>query len=421
MVWIHGGSFLAGSGASGLYRGEVLAQAFDVVVVTINYRLGVLGFLAHPALGTDRESWFGDRTWNGIGNWGLADQIAALRWVRHHIERFGGDPENITVFGESAGGMSVASLMAAPAATGLFHRAVIQSGPPYSSTIAEAASLAEEIGDLLGIPMEREAFESVSSDALVRAADVVARRRNLDRSTGILWLPVLDGGLLSEGPASAVLGGSAAGVPLLIGTTKDESSTLLEDASIAKPIDLAGLTEWVERITLDFKSAATLIDAVRDARASRGEGVSPMTSGWLSPPSTRSASRRSSSPMPTRHPPGRGSAPIAICSRGSPLPPMARFHSCHELEIPFVFGTLRDTAFQDFTGGGVAASELSLVMSTAWTQFARTGRPDGWTPWETQQRPTAVVGPWSGDRGLSRMVDRPRDAELNAVDAALVG
>ncbi len=118
MVWVHGGSFVSGSGAGSLYRGGMLSREGDVVVVTLNYRLGLLGFLAHPALRTPGQAWLDGEEWSGFGNWGLADQVAALRWVQDHIAEFGGDPGNVTLFGESAGGMSVSSLLGHPGGAG---------------------------------------------------------------------------------------------------------------------------------------------------------------------------------------------------------------------------------------------------------------------------------------------------------------
>ena len=140
MVWVHGGSFVSGSGSGGMYRGGRLAREGNVVVVTINYRLGLFGFLAHPVLAEPDQTWLDGEQWSGFGNWGLADQIAALRWVRDHIASFGGDPGKVTLFGESAGGMSVSALLGASAAKGLFHRAIVQSGPPYTHSVEAASS-----------------------------------------------------------------------------------------------------------------------------------------------------------------------------------------------------------------------------------------------------------------------------------------
>ena len=208
MVWIHGGAFANGSGR--VYDARRLAARGGIVVVTINYRLGALGFLAHPALGPPGE----------VGNYGLADQQAALRWVRDNIEAFGGDPERITVAGESAGGMSVCDHLVAPESQGLFSAAVIMSGPCQAQAdlpIAQARSIAYAgrlgCGDrgsaadcLRGLPADRlrapVPFYNIGEDELTGPA------------TGTEVLP--------ENPVAAVAAGRAAQVPVLIGTTRDE-------------------------------------------------------------------------------------------------------------------------------------------------------------------------------------------------------
>ena len=177
MVWVHGGSFMTGTGSSGLYRGGHLARTEDVVVVTINYRLGLLGFLAHPALDDPGQTWLDGREWTGSGNWGLADQVAALVWVRDHIATFGGDPGNVTLFGESAGGMSVSALLAVPAAAGLFHRAVVESGPPYTCALEVATERAERLAAHLGVPCTRASLAGVPAEQLVAAGTELRRGR----------------------------------------------------------------------------------------------------------------------------------------------------------------------------------------------------------------------------------------------------
>ena len=136
LVFIHGGGFTSGSGSVFLYRGGNLVRNGDAVVVTINYRLGALGFLGHREL-ADPDGL--------VGNWGIADQVAALAWVRENISAFGGDPGNVTVFGESAGGFSVAALLGCPAARGLFHRAIVQSGGAHVHTVEEAERAGERL------------------------------------------------------------------------------------------------------------------------------------------------------------------------------------------------------------------------------------------------------------------------------------
>ena len=167
LVWLHGGAFLRGSGASALYHGVRLATRGDVVLVTINYRLGVLGFLAHPEL-ADPEAG------GAIGNWGLLDQVAALRWVRDNIAAFGGDPQNVTIFGQSAGGMSVASLLAAPAARGLFHRAIVQSGPPSAMPAERAEEMAAKLLAELGVGTVAD-LRRVPVTALLEGTGVAVR------------------------------------------------------------------------------------------------------------------------------------------------------------------------------------------------------------------------------------------------------
>ena len=217
MVWIHGGSFVSGSGAASLYRGGMLSREGDVVVVTINYRLGLLGFLAHPALEDVGQTWLDGRVWSGSGNWGLADQVAALLWVQDHIADFGGDPGNVTVFGESAGGMSVSTLLGTPAAQGLFHRAIVQSGPPYTSTAEKAWARTEQVAAHLGVPVTRAALEKVPAEDLVRAAGEIGAVVAANDDPALLMMPVVDGGMLPTAPEEAVTFGSASSIPLLIG------------------------------------------------------------------------------------------------------------------------------------------------------------------------------------------------------------
>ncbi len=193
MVWIHGGGFTSGSGSVLLYRGDRLVRNGDVVVVTINYRLGALGFLGHTALG-DPDGY--------VGNWGLHDQIAALQWVRDHIAQFGGDPGNVTLFGESAGGFSVAALLGAPASAGLFHRAIVQSGGVHMHSLDEAERVADRLATALGVAAcTREALEPIPFSDLLAATEEIAQRRPDPGLIPLPFLPVVDGVLLSTRPA----------------------------------------------------------------------------------------------------------------------------------------------------------------------------------------------------------------------------
>jgi para-nitrobenzyl esterase len=419
MVWIHGGSFVWGSGSGGLYRGGTLAREGDVVVVTINYRLGLLGFLAHPALGDPDQSWLGDHEWTGFGNWGLADQVAALRWVRDHIADFGGDPGNVTLFGESAGGMSVTALLAAPAARGLFHRAIVESGGPYALTPDQAASTAEQLAGHLGVPVTREALERVPTEALVRAVVEFDQRGGRRGDSGLLMMPVVDGGLLSVAPDVAVATGSAAEVPLLIGTTRDEMAFFTIGDPALSALDPEGLRRWMRRLTPDPEAVESVIAQVTGARLARGEPVTPRdlwvaiaTEYIFRLPSVRLADAHAAAARP-----GVGTYSYLFTWESPML--AGYLGSCHALEIPFVFGTVHNPAIQGFAGGGADALGLSAAMRALWTSFARTGSPGTWPAWDPDVRPTQILGPWPGRQGWLHRVDGPRPEELEAVAAAV--
>lgn len=208
MVWIHGGAFVNGSG--GVYDSRWLASRGDIIVVTINYRLGTLGFLAHPALGAGGD----------VGNYGLADQQAALRWVRDNIAEFGGDPEKVTVAGESAGGMSVCDHLVAPGSAGLFRAAILMSPPCQAQAdLPTAQRDSVEYAAAVGCP------DPVTAAACLRALPVDELRKPVwyfnigsDKLTG----PVVGTTLLPQAPVTAITGGRAARVPVMIGTTRDE-------------------------------------------------------------------------------------------------------------------------------------------------------------------------------------------------------
>jgi len=422
MVWVHGGSFMTGTGSSGLYRGGVLASEGDVVVVTLNYRLGLLGFLAHPSLEDEGQTWLDGQDWSGCGNWGLADQVAALAWVREHIGDFGGDPGNVTLFGESAGGMSVATLLAVPAAAGLFHRAIVESGPPYTCSVGVAADRAERLAAHLGVPCTREGLLGVPAEQLVAVAGEFDAGAEL--AAGLLMTPVVDGGLVPRVPIEAVTAGSSASVPLLIGTNRDESAFFaLGDPKIAS-LTMDGLRRWMRRITDDDDAVQRVGAAVEAARRARGEPVAPRDL-W-SAIATEFVFRVGSTRLADAHhhaaEAGVGTYSYLFTWESPAFDGV--LGSCHALEIPFVFGTLKNPVVQAFSGGGEDAFALSAIVRQAWTAFARSGVPDydrpgegtvPWTHWDPAFRPTTVLGPWRDAAGLVHPVDDPRAAELAAV------
>jgi para-nitrobenzyl esterase len=424
MVWIHGGSFVTGSGAGSLYRGGMLARESDVVVVTLNYRLGFLGFLSHPALEEPGQTWLDGQPWVGSGNWGLADQVSALQWVRDHISDFGGDPGNVTLLGESAGGMSVSALLAVPAARGLFHRAIVESGPPYTHTAEQASDRAERLAAQLGVPMTRTSMERVPVDDLTRAANELGQAGAERDDSGLLLMPVVDGGLLRSDPGEEVASGSASEVPLLIGTTRDESSFFTVGNATLASLDGQGLRRWLGRLTPDQEAREELVASFRQARAGRGEPVTPRdlwvaiaTEYVFRLPTIRFADAHAAAASP-----GVGT----FCYLFTWETPIfgGALGSCHALEIPFVFGTVHNPAVQAFSGGGEDAYALSATMRAAWTSFARSGWSGGpevaadagtWPRWEPGRRPTTVLGPWPGHEGHVHRVEGPRDEELEAM------
>jgi para-nitrobenzyl esterase len=434
MVWIHGGGFNSGTGAGDLYRGGTLAREGNVIVVTINYRLGALGFLAHPALQPASSAWAGGEEWLGSGNWGIADQIAALVWVRDNIAAFGGDPGNVTIFGESAGGMSVSALLGVTAARGLFHRAIVESGPPFTHTADEAAGRAEDLAEKLGVPPTRQALEQVPASELVRAAQEVGQTLVMgDGGLPLVFLPTVDGGLLTRAPEAAVADGASADVPLLIGTNRDEAAFFALGLPAVNALDQAGLQRWVQRIVPSAESAEGLIEGYRSARAARGEGTEPRDL-WVAI-ATDSVFRGPSVLLADSHAlagsvgvagdsPVRGPGTYVYIFTWETPAFGGLLGSAHALEIPFVFGTVTNPIVQQFSGGGDDALRLSEGMRQAWISFAWTGSPSAdligeWPVWDPIRRPTMVFGPWPGSEGMWRAVDAPRDEELLALLTAL--
>lgn len=381
MVWIHGGAFLFGSGSQPIYDGGALAAA-DVVVVTINYRLGALGYLAHPTL---RDSETGT-----CGNWGLLDQIAAVAWVRENAAAIGGDPENITIFGESAGSMSATTLLGSPAAAGLARRVIAQSGAPMVAMEDEAAATAEAFLDAGNLSASE--LRQVSTARLIDAqAELMRRRSGQPGGVGangeaLMFRPVIDGATLPCHPTDAVAGGSAEGIDLLIGTNRDEMR--LFTMFVAEDLDDAGLRQQV----------AAMIGAAADSEIERHRGIlgaraERVTSrDLLAAVQTDVVFRAPARHFATAHA-AHGSVRSYLFCWSSPLPSLG---AAHAVELPFVFGTLDVTMMDSFAGAGPAADRLSARMRQAWTSFARTGVPTvdgvaGWPEDDGTGRVTMVI------------------------------
>ena len=385
LVWIHGGAFVTGSGSGAFYDGASLARRGDVVVVTINYRLGVLGFLAHPDLR--------DPQTGAAGNWGLLDQIASLRWVQDNIADFGGDPGKVTIFGESAGSMSVSTLLGSPPAAGLFRGAIAESGGAAGVPMDVAKETAEAVAAALGLGADEVSkLRDAPVDKILEAQTKVTLDR---RGTGgpLPFAPVVDGAVLTEHAQQAVAGGSAAGVSLLIGSNLDEWKLFaLMDPSSAD-VDDAGLRKRI-RATVGER-AEELVDGYTKAREARGASVeaTELLNAIESDHMFRVPGMQLAEAQSVHQP--RTFAYLFTYA----TPAMGgKLGSCHALEIPFVFGTHTKPGVSRFAGDGPEVAALSERMQEAWLAFARTGDPSTsalgeWPRYEPGRRATMILGP----------------------------
>ena len=365
MLWIHGGAFVLGSGATGLYAGGRMAKRGDVVVVTINYRLGALGFLNLHALDDRLEA-----------NFGVHDQIAALEWVRDNIEQFGGDPEKVTIFGESAGGMSVGTLLSTRAAGRLFHRAVAQSGAASNvSSQAQAAEVAEEFVRALGerqLDVERLRRRAVPD---ILAAQMRAALRSNMRAGVLPWQPSIDDQLLRASPLPPIAAGSARTVALLVGTNRDEWRLFMIGDPKGRRLDEAGLRRRLARALATSDDGDAWSQRAFDVYARADDVAARWTPAdrWVAFQSDR-IFHHPAHELAASHAHSGGATYAYLFTWTLPLVG-GWSGSFHGLEIPFVFGTVRDGLFRrlfPFHGG---IRRLSDIMQQAWVAFARHGAP----------------------------------------------
>jgi para-nitrobenzyl esterase len=392
LVWIHGGAFVMGTGATPIYSGRRLARGGDAVVVTLNYRLGALGFAQLGLVGADGAE--------ETVNLGIQDQIAALRFVRDHIRAFGGDPANVTIFGESAGAMSVGTLLGAPAARPLFHRAILQSGAAHNVSDPERAARAAHalLRELGAGP--RDALRVLGSapvEAILAAQQRATQALGLAHGT-LPWQPAVDGRIVPRQPLEAIAAGEAAGIPVLAGTNRDEWKLFTLFDARTRALDAAGLRRRLERILpgkdedgLAFAERA--LEVYRVARAGRS-GAAPLEL-WEAIQADRvfryPAARLAE--LQAAHEPRT----YKYLFEWTPRFARGRIGACHALEIPFVFGTLRHPLFRALFGFSGDAVGLSRAMRKAWLAFARTGEPvaeelGAWRPYTAADRATLILG-----------------------------
>jgi para-nitrobenzyl esterase len=387
LFWIHGGAFVIGAGSQSVYDGAKLAARGDVVVVTINYRLGSLGFLNLQEVTGGRIP--------ATGNEGLLDQVAALEWVQENIAAFGGDPDNVTIFGESAGGMSVGCLLGMPRAKGLFAKAIPQSGASSTAHSKQrAVKVAERLLGRLGIdPTDVASLRAQSADRLLAAVTEIGVQPGQPPDLelgGMITQPVIDGDVLPALPIETVARGNAQGVPLLVGSTLNEWKLFTPmDATLAN-LDQAGL---LERLRGDLgRHAGPLLESYSKIRAARGDSTAPVelfaaiqTDRIFRIPGLRLVETQ------LRHEPRTYSY---LFTWKSPLLG-GLLESCHALELGFVFGTYDDPGASDFSGSGEKADSLARRIQDAWLGFARRGDP-GWPAYTRERRSTGILGESSG-------------------------
>ncbi|GGZ30164.1 carboxylesterase/lipase family protein [Streptomyces poonensis] len=387
MVFVHGGGFVAGSTRSALYDGSAFARD-GVVLVTLNYRLGIAGFLDIPGAPANR---------------GLLDVVAALGWVRENIAAFGGDPQNVTLFGQSAGATVVGGVLAAPAAAGLFRRAIVQSGSGLGAfTTEQAARVTRAAAEVLGIEPQVDAFADISDDRLVEAA---SRLAGIDLHTGTHHDPLI--GLspfslvLDTQPAESVAAGLGADIDLLIGTNTEEGHLYLVPVGKYATSTAGDVDDAAAR---SHPQPARLVETYRKARpeASFGELRSAIMGDALF---------------------GAGSWALAGAHAGRPASATYAYEfawrshaldgelgATHAVELPFVF----DVAHLPQLHGSAALlgpdkppADLAARMHETWVRFARTGNP-GWDPYDDERRATMRIdAEWT-------QVDDPRSQERQA-------
>jgi para-nitrobenzyl esterase len=360
LVYIHGGAFVAGTGSAPVYDGSAFARE-GAVLVTVNYRLGVEGFL--PLEG-------------GATNLGLRDQIAALGWVRDNAAAFGGDPANVTVFGQSAGGVSVACLLASPPAEGLFRRAIVQSGhAEMVRPLDLAGKLADHLAAALGVPTTAEAFRAISAEDLLAAQTALSvpgdgpdlrDSEGFDPGYGLsAFLPVFGDDVLPEHPGRAVEGGAAAEVDLIVGSCGEEMALYLVPTGVIDVLDDERLVAMVAASHPDPLPALERHGFGQDGHPAGEVAVAALTELVFRAPARRLADAHQ----------GR-----THCYEFDWRGPLfdGRLGACHGLELPFVFNTL-DVAVG--LVGESAPKTVAELMNQAWVRFAATGDP-GWPEYD---------------------------------------
>jgi para-nitrobenzyl esterase len=398
MVWFHGGGQRTGSGNSIFYDGRALSGKHDVVVVTVTHRLNALGYLWLAGLPGVSERF--SRT----ANLPLADLVLALEWVRDNIAQFGGDPANVTIFGQSGGGGKVAMLSAFPAAKGLFRRAIIMSTLADTAVTGLAPARAVEAAELLlarlGVKAaDAERLLQMPAEQIINAMSAGGRAggqggQSASGDLSLRFVPVVDGRTLPAHPFDPAASELSATIPLMVGSNECEGIPYANPDDpywTREPATASELRAEVTRIVpVNDADADRLIDLYRSHRPTESLGdIAAVMAGDAS-------SLRHAAHVIARRKHAQGTAPVFLYAFTwrSPLR-QGKLRSMHCMELPFVFD--HPDAISFMTGSGGERYALASAMSEAWVSFARTGNPNhpgipSWTPFEPTRWPTMVFG-----------------------------
>ena len=398
MVWIHGGAYVLGSANQPLYNGRVLAAGGDVVVVTVNYRLGAFGFLDLSSFSTSGRQF--------DSNLGLRDVLVALQWVRDNIAAFGGDPDRVTLFGESAGAGIVTTLLTTPAGAGLFSAAIAQSSPATSVYDAvRGRRVAEEFLDILGLrPDDVDRLSGLPAEAIVAASRTLFNDVPL-RSPGLLaFAPIVDGDLVPDYPVKLAREGRSHPVPLIIGTNKHEAALFKWMKSPLMPITPHEIRRMFAEMAAEQPDVQLptedQIGAVYRSRRTKTRGMGVARDVGFRMPSVWLAEGHSAV------------APVYLYrfDWSTPMLKALGIGATHATELPYVWGNLI-AGPKDFTfklGGLKTGAAVSSRMRARWVNFAVQGKPNGlpgepeWPPYHEADRACLII-------------DR-RDAIVNDID-----
>ena len=371
MVWLHGGGFFLGSGGDKYYEGSNLSRGQDVVVVTLNHRLNVFGYLQ---LGPETGPQYADSNLAG-----MLDIVAALKWVKANIAQFGGDPDNVTIFGQSGGGSKVSTLLAMPSAQGLFHKAIIQSGAAVKvGTVEAATATRDKLLTQLGLqPGDVASLRALPTDTLMKAGA---------RAGLLAYMPAVDGETLPTNPFDPVGSPLSANVPIMVGSTKDEATNVVLSDPTWQTMTEADLTTRVGGMVGPAEAANTI--ALYRAQAPNDRPMhlytSVMTDMMFTSSSITLAERKYA----------QQAAPVFMYKIDWNSPVLGgKLRSPHAVELPFIFDNVDVSA--GLVGAGPEQDAMADLMSATFAAFARTGNPSipgapAWPAYTPQTRETFI-------------------------------